>query len=187
MLKWYFLYFSLCPLHFVLSLDRLLTSLCLLQTFPRVSEMGDFWRQIILVKSKEKKVLSTLDMLVVTRSSAPFGNWPTSSLVFLLLLLYLQRSFLLPFKSFTRFNYKLAFLILILNSLKKSLYLSWVACSCFQLTYASYLYSSFVRSSLFITGVPATFARLCSKRLASLEHGKGLSLKINWHFSSLQQ
>lgn len=70
----------------------------LLQTFTLVLGTWDFRRVVLPVKIKVKKALNTPDfsMFFVTRYPTPFSSESTFSLVLLLLLMCLQKPFLLP-------------------------------------------------------------------------------------------
>uniref|UniRef100_A0A8B9S2F8 Uncharacterized protein n=1 Tax=Apteryx owenii TaxID=8824 RepID=A0A8B9S2F8_APTOW len=95
---------------------------------------------------------SAFSVSFVTRAPTPFSKGPTFSLVFLLLLMYLKKPFLLSLTSLARFNSKraLAFLVASLHTLTTFLYSSQVACPPFHFLYTSFLWLSFARSSLLI-------------------------------------
>lgn len=95
-----------------------------------------------------KKALNTsaVTMPWITRSPAPFSSGPTFSLLYLLLLKYLQKPFLVASRVLCQIQFHMAFLTP--NSV--SLYSSQVPCPCFHLLYVSFFKLSFVGSSFSI-------------------------------------
>ena len=92
----------------------------------------------------------TFSMSFVTRFPDPFSSRPTFSLVFLLLLIYLQKPFL-SFFCLSRFSSRIHFVTLTqtLHHQIVSLCYSQDTWPCFHFLYASFLCLTSVRSSLF--------------------------------------
>lgn len=105
-----------------------------LQTSPLVS--------VLPVKTEVEKMFSTsaFSMSSVTRSPAPFSHGPTFSLVFFLLLIHLEKPFLLSFKSLARFNSTWSLALLTHPCmLRLCPCSSWAIHPCFHLLWASLL------------------------------------------------
>lgn len=114
----------------------------LLQTFPLVSEMWCSRKLTSPVKLNLKKALCPF----ITCSFATF------LLIFLLLLMYLQISFLMHFIFLSRFSSRqtFTFLTLSLQTGTVSLCSFRVTCLCFHTLTLPFLYLSYVRSNMFI-------------------------------------
>ena len=100
------------------------------QTFSLTYRVWDSQGTVFVVKTKAKIsfIISAFTALSVTRAETLFNRRFTFSLAFLLLLTYLQKSFLLSLTSFARLNSKraLTFLTASLQALTTFLYSSQV-------------------------------------------------------------
>lgn len=163
-----------CVSSLVLSLDRFLTSLCLHQTFPReewkIKSNAIAYQPLTDARHRSPRDCGFMKANHTSKDQGKEGiacPWSQGSLTnsaavphFLgssLCCCYACRNPLLPFMSLARLNSELTFLSPSLHTLKNYLCLSWGTCPCLHLLY-TFLYSSFARSSLFVTGGPATFA-----------------------------
>lgn len=92
----------------------------------------------------------TFSISFVSRSPGLFSSRPTFSLVLLLLLIYPQKPFLLPFLCLSRFSSRTIFVLTqTLHHQTVSLCYFQDTWPCFHFFYASFLYLISVRSSLF--------------------------------------
>lgn len=154
----------------------------LLQTFPLVLRTWVPWIPSV-VKTRGKKTFSTLDIseFFVIRSPAPFSSGPTFSLVFLKLLIYLWKPFLLTFVSCQiQHQMKFGFLTTFLCGKILFLYSFQVTGPFFHLSYTFFLCLNLVKNFLFVYAslLPLLFLFL----LISMYHSwawRTYTLKIN--------
>lgn len=99
--------------------------------------LGDSWGLSLSVAIYAKKpfTASAFSASSVTNVAAPFSNGPTFPLVFLLVLVYLKKPFLLSLTSLAKFSsrWTLSFLIQFLHNLTASQYSFQVTCLWFHL------------------------------------------------------